>query len=69
MNGYILLKNVTLNGVAYEAGAIVPEEAVLPSRVPALLRTGVIARAGNLPEPQAKAGAKKTGKTAKKGDK
>lgn len=50
MNGYIALKNTVFNGIGYTAGSIVPAEAVLPSRVPALLRTGVIARADSVAE-------------------
>lgn len=47
MNGYIALKNTVFNGVGYLAGSIVPEDAVLPSRVPSLLRTGVLSRVEN----------------------
>lgn len=52
MNGYLVLKNATYNGIGYLAGAIIPEEAVLPSRVPSLLRTGMIAKAENATETQ-----------------
>ena len=45
MNGYVALKNATFNGVEYLAGSIIPEEAVLPSRVPALLRNKIITKA------------------------
>ena len=45
MNGYIALKPITLSGVAYAAGDSIPADAVLPSRVPALIRTKSIARA------------------------
>ena len=45
MNGYIALKNTVFNGIGYTAGSIIPAEAVLPSRVPALLRNGTIAKA------------------------
>lgn len=45
MNGYIALKAITLNGVGYAAGERIPADAVLPSRVPALLRNGTIAKA------------------------
>ena len=45
MNGYIALKNVVFNGIGYTAGSLIPAEAVLPSRVPALLRNGTIADA------------------------
>lgn len=42
MNGYIALKAITLNGIDYAAGEPIPADAVLPSRVPALLRTKTI---------------------------
>lgn len=46
MNGYyIALKNTVFNGIGFTAGSIVPAEAVLPSRIPALLRNGIIAKA------------------------
>lgn len=44
MNGYIALKNVTLSGKEYLAGAGIPEDAVLPSRVHALISSGQIAK-------------------------
>ncbi|MCD8308897.1 MAG: hypothetical protein LUD19_03500 [Clostridia bacterium] len=44
MNGYIVTKKITLNGKNYAAGDIIPADAVLPSRVPALLRTQTIAQ-------------------------
>lgn len=47
MNGYIALKTITLSGVEYAAGDSIPADAVLPSRVPALIRTKSIARANN----------------------
>lgn len=43
MNGYIALKAITLNGTEYAAGDHIPADAVLPSRVSALVRTGTIA--------------------------
>lgn len=43
MNGYIALKAITLNGTEYAAGDHIPADAVLPSRVTALVRTGTIA--------------------------
>lgn len=46
MNSYIALKKITLNGVEYAEGATIPADAVLPSRVPALVRTKKIAKAG-----------------------
>lgn len=49
MNGYIALKSITLSGVAYAAGDSIPADAVLPSRVPALIRTKSIARANERP--------------------
>jgi len=62
MNGYVALKNATYSGVEYLAGSIIPEEAVLPSRVPSLLRTGMIAKAENATEtPQIDAGDTGTG--------
>lgn len=45
MNGYIALKNTVFNGIGYTAGSIVPAEAVLPSRLPVLLRNGTLAKA------------------------
>ena len=42
MNGYIALKAITLNGTEYAAGDHIPADAVLPSRVSALVRTGTI---------------------------
>lgn len=53
MNGYIALKNTVFNGIGYTAGATIPADAVLPSRVPALLRNGIIAKAGGETEPPA----------------
>jgi len=49
MNGYIALKPITLSGVDYAAGDSIPADAVLPSRVPALIRTKSIARANERP--------------------
>lgn len=43
MNGYIALKAITLTGTEYAAGDHIPADAVLPSRVSALVRTGTIA--------------------------
>ena len=43
MNGYIALKTITLSGVEYAEGSIIPADAVLPSRVPALISTKRIA--------------------------
>lgn len=43
MNGYILLKASVINGEKLAAGSLIPADAVLPSRVPALLKNGVIA--------------------------
>lgn len=45
MSAYIALKNITLSGTEYIAGSDIPADAVLPSRVPALLRNKTIARA------------------------
>lgn len=42
MNIYICLKPVTLYGVQYEPGDVIPSEAVLPTRVRALKNQGVI---------------------------
>lgn len=42
MNGYIALKAITLNGTEYAAGDYIPADAVLPSRVSTLMRTGTI---------------------------
>ena len=50
MNGYIALKAVTFGGVAYPEGATIPADVVLPSRVPALLRTKVIAKLSDINE-------------------
>ena len=44
MNGYIALKNITLSGTEYLAGAGIPEDAVLPSRAHALIRNGMIGK-------------------------
>lgn len=44
MNGYIALKPITLSGIDYAVGDSIPADAVLPSRVPALIRTKTIAR-------------------------
>lgn len=49
MNGYIALKPITLSGVDYAAGDSIPADAVLPSRVPALIRTKSIARINEHP--------------------
>ena len=49
MNGYIALKPITLSGVDYAAGDSIPADAVLPSRVPALIRTKSIARINERP--------------------
>lgn len=49
MNGYIALKSITLSGVDYAAGDSIPADAVLPSRVLALIRTKSIARANEHP--------------------
>lgn len=43
MSGYTALKPLSLNGDSYAAGDIIPEEAIVPSRVPTLKRTGYIA--------------------------
>lgn len=48
MNGYIALKTAVFNGVTYQTGSIIPVEAVLPSRVPALIRNNVIKEVGNV---------------------
>lgn len=42
MNVYICLKPVTLYGVQYEPGDVIPSEAVLPTRIRALKNQGVI---------------------------
>lgn len=42
MNIYICLKPVTLFGVQYEPGNVIPSEAVLPTRIRALKNQGVI---------------------------
>lgn len=47
MNGYIALKAITLNGTEYAAGDNIPADAVLPSRVPTLVRTGAISVAND----------------------
>jgi len=44
MNGYIALKNITLSGTEYLAGAPVPADAVLASRANALIRNGMIGK-------------------------
>ena len=44
MNGFIALKNITLSGTEYLAGAPVPADAVLASRVNALIRNGLIGK-------------------------
>lgn len=49
MNGYIALKPITLSGVDYAAGDSIPADAVLPSRVPALIRTKSIAHINERP--------------------
>ena len=49
MNGYIALKPITLSGVDYAAGDSIPADAVLPSRVSALIRTKSIARINEHP--------------------
>ena len=41
---YIALKNLNLSGVRYMAGKDIPEEAVVPNRAAALIRSGYIAR-------------------------
>lgn len=45
MSGYIALKQIQFSGKVYEAGEAIPAEAIIPARVPALLRTGFIAEA------------------------
>lgn len=50
MNGYIALKAVTFGGVAYTEGSTIPADVVLPSRVPALLRTKMIAKLSDIAE-------------------
>lgn len=42
MNIYICLKPVTLYGIQYEPGDVIPSEAVLPTRIRALKNQGVI---------------------------
>lgn len=42
MNGFIALKTAVFNGITYLAGATIPPDAVLPSRVPTLVRNNVI---------------------------
>lgn len=44
MSGFVAIKAVTLGGVTYQKGAAIPEEAVVPKRVPALIRLKYIAR-------------------------
>lgn len=44
MDGYICLKPVKLSGVQYNPNDFIPLDAVLPSRVPALMRNGTIAQ-------------------------
>ena len=41
---YIALKDLNLSGVRYMAGKDIPEEAVVPNRAAALIRSGYIAR-------------------------
>lgn len=41
---YIALKDLNLSGVRYMAGEDIPQEAVVPSRAAALIRSGYIAR-------------------------
>lgn len=48
MNGYVVLKQSTFNGESYPKGAFIPADAVLPSRVPALIRSGVIANVDDI---------------------
>lgn len=43
MSGYTALKPLSLNGDNYVAGDIIPEEAIVPSRISILKRTGYIA--------------------------
>lgn len=43
MSGYTALKPLSLNGDSYVAGDIIPEEAIVPSRISTLKRTGYIA--------------------------
>lgn len=43
MSDYTALKPLSLNGDSYAEGDIIPEEAIVPSRVPTLKRTGYIA--------------------------
>lgn len=42
MNGFIALKTAVFNGITYPAGTTIPPDAVLPSRVPTLVRNNVI---------------------------
>ena len=44
MDGYICLKPVKLSGVQYNPNDFIPLDAVLPSRVPTLIRNGTIAQ-------------------------
>ncbi len=44
MDGYICLKPVKLSGVQYNPNDFIPLDAVLPSRVPALIRNGTVAQ-------------------------
>lgn len=48
MSGFVAIKAVTLGGVTYQEGAAIPEEAVVPKRVPALVRLKCIARVGEV---------------------
>ena len=47
MSGYIAIKCATFNGVEYQAGSFIPENVILPSRLAALIRNGVVAPADN----------------------
>lgn len=47
MNGFIALKTAVFNGITYPAGTTIPPDAVLPSRVPTLVRNGVIKEIDN----------------------
>ncbi|MCD8195894.1 MAG: hypothetical protein LUE24_03025 [Lachnospiraceae bacterium] len=42
MSGYVALKPVTLSGTKYNAGELIPAEAIIPSRVRSLKRTSFI---------------------------
>ena len=44
---YIALKDLNLSGVRYMAGEDIPEEAVVPNRAAALIRSGYIAKHGD----------------------